>query len=111
MTVMGMTGRDVGVASRMGALVQPDRMRFGRTKSDVRHILLLPAGLAGGLGREVLCPTASLCGFAPKNRVPRFSDGVSENSAVSLRMMWLTISNGNLFFRDVKEIDHISAVS
>ena len=58
MTIMGTAGRDVGVASRMGALVQHQKMRFGRTKSDVRHILLLPAGLAGGLGREVLCPTA-----------------------------------------------------
>ena len=87
----------------MGALVQHQRMRFGRTRSDVRHILLLPTGLAGGLGREVLCPTAYICvcGFAPKTRVPRFSDGVSENSAVSLMVMWLTMSNSNLFFRDV----------
>jgi hypothetical protein len=79
MTVTGMTGQGVEVASWMGALVPPQKMRGGRTKSDVRHILLLPAGLAGGLGREVICPTASRCGFAPKTRVPRFSDlGIGE---------------------------------
>jgi hypothetical protein len=79
MTVMGMTGRDVWAESRMGELVQLKRMRLGRTNADVHYILLLPAGLAGGLGREVLCPTAYLCGFAPKTRVPRFSDlGIGE---------------------------------
>ncbi len=33
-------------------------MRLGRNKAVIGHILLLPAGLAAGLGQEVSCPTA-----------------------------------------------------
>ena len=59
-------------------------MRCGRTTTGVCHILLLPAGLAVGLGREVGLPYRldELSGFAPKTWVPRFSVWVSENSAV-----------------------------
>lgn len=86
-------------------------MRFGRINANVHYILLLPAGLAGGLGREVLCPTAWVCGFAPKTWVPRFSDGASENSAVSLIVIWPTMNYSNLFSETSMEIDHIAAVS
>jgi hypothetical protein len=36
----------------------PQRTRRGRINTDVQHILLLPTGLAVGLGQEVACPTA-----------------------------------------------------
>lgn len=42
--------------------------------------------------------TYELCGFAPKTWVPRFSDGISENSAVSLLEIWPT-NKMYLFFQ------------
>jgi hypothetical protein len=41
--------------------------------------------------------TDELSGFAPKIWVPRFSDGVSENSAVGLKLWWPT-PNTVIFF-------------
>src|SRR5665811_2610508 len=46
------------VRCRRAPWTGPQRMRRGCTNTDVCHILLLPAGLADGLGREVACPTA-----------------------------------------------------
>jgi hypothetical protein len=46
------------VCGRGGPRTGPHRMRRGRINTEVCHILLLPAGLADGLGREVACPTA-----------------------------------------------------
>jgi hypothetical protein len=54
--------------------------RLGRAYADVSHILLLPTGLADGLGQEVNLPYRN-SGFAPKDRVPRSSGWVPENSA------------------------------
>ncbi len=55
MTVRNTAGLKRGVAFSRKA---PQRVRLERTNSDVQHNLLLPAGLADGLGLEVACPTA-----------------------------------------------------
>ncbi len=84
----------------MGAPVQPKRMRLKRTGSDVRHILLLPAGLAGGLGREVLLPYRIYMRIRPKDLGPpllRWGIGKLGGQPDD----WLTMSNINLFFKDV----------
>ena len=59
MTPVEMAGLNRGmVCGRQRPWTGPDGRRCGPINADVCHILLLPAGLAGGLGREVACPTA-----------------------------------------------------
>jgi hypothetical protein len=55
MIAIEMAGLNRGMVSCRRAIQQ---IRRGRINREVCHILLLPAGLADGLGREVACPTA-----------------------------------------------------
>jgi hypothetical protein len=55
----GMAGFNRGmIEGGQGPGTGPPHPRRGRSNSEVCHILLLPTGLADGLGREVACPTA-----------------------------------------------------
>jgi len=59
MTARQMGHLNLGMGGRLRAAVKGiKRMRPGRTNEPVQPILLLPTGLAGGLGQEVACPTA-----------------------------------------------------
>ena len=67
------------------APVRFKRMRLGRIYADPAYPP--PACGVSCRARAGGCVPYRIyekCGFAPTKRVPRFSDGVSENSAVSL---------------------------
>jgi hypothetical protein len=71
--------------------------RLGRAYADVSHILLLPTGLAVGLGQEVNLPYRK-GGFAPKDWVPRSSGWVPENSAAGLAIRFSRLKNNLAFW-------------
>jgi hypothetical protein len=88
----------------MKALVQRHRIRLGRTYTDVHDILLLPAGLAGGLGREVLLPYRILDADSPqKLGSPASPMGIGELGGQP--DSWLTINNVIFFPKTSIEFD------
>jgi hypothetical protein len=79
----------------------------GRTYGDIHHILLLPTGLADGLGQEVSCPTGQTTGFAPKEWVPRSSGSGPKDSAILVQVNDLDHIN-NKFNLQVRAVNQKS---
>jgi hypothetical protein len=100
--VAGLNLRQGYRSAAFGGGAYPDKS--GHTTSDVQHILLLPTGLAEGLGQEVSCPTACWR-IRPKKLGPPLLRQLPENSAANPEF-WADKNNFGTSLPDVNREIH-----